>query len=42
MADISLQHGLSAGKEVAVYGGDISKFVTTSVHKDVLDRLQSQ
>lgn len=43
MADISLQHIASRlVKEVAVYGGDISKFVTTSVHKDVLDRLQSQ
>ena len=42
MADISLQHIASRlVKEVAVYGGEISKFVTPTVRKDVLARLAS-
>jgi pantetheine-phosphate adenylyltransferase len=40
MADISLQHIASRlVKEVAIYGGEISKFVTASVRNDVLARV---
>lgn len=40
MADISLQHIASRlVKEVAIYGGEISKFVTPSVRADVLARV---
>ncbi|MBO6945880.1 pantetheine-phosphate adenylyltransferase [Altererythrobacter sp.] len=40
MADISLQHIASRlVKEVAIYGGEISKFVTSSVRADVLAKL---
>ena len=40
MADISLQHIASRlVKEVAIYGGEISKFVTSSVRQDVMARL---
>lgn len=40
MADISLQHIASRlVKEVAIYGGEISKFVTPSVREDVMARV---
>ena len=40
MADISLQHIASRlVKEVAIYGGEISKFVTSNVRDDVLAKL---
>ena len=40
MADISLQHIASRlVKEVAIYGGEISKFVTASVREDVIARV---
>ena len=40
MADISLQHIASRlVKEVALYGGEISKFVTSTVREDVMARL---
>lgn len=40
MADISLQHIASRlVKEVAIYGGEISKFVTSNVRDDVLTKL---
>ena len=40
MADISLQHIASRlVKEVAIYGGEISKFVTSNVRGDVLTKL---
>ena len=40
MEDISLQHIASRlVKEVALYGGEISKFVTASVREDVLARV---
>lgn len=42
MADISLQHIASRlVKEVAIYGGEISKFVTPSVREDVMARVSS-
>lgn len=41
MADISLQHIASRlVKEVAIYGGEISKFVTPSVRTDVMARVK--
>jgi pantetheine-phosphate adenylyltransferase len=43
MADISLQHIASRlVKEVAIYGGEISKFVTASVREDVIARVPKQ
>jgi pantetheine-phosphate adenylyltransferase len=40
MADVSLQPIASRlVKEIAIYGGDISKFVTPSVQRDVSDRI---
>ncbi|MCT2558058.1 pantetheine-phosphate adenylyltransferase [Tsuneonella sp. YG55] len=40
MADVSLQPIASRlVKEIALYGGDISKFVTPAVRADVLDRV---
>ena len=43
MADISLQHSASRlVKEVAIYGGEISKFVTASVREDVIARVPKQ
>lgn len=43
MADISLQHIASRlVKEVAIYGGEISKFVTASVREDVIARVPNQ
>lgn len=41
MADVSLQPIASRlVKEIAIYGGDISKFVTPAVEKDVAARVQ--
>lgn len=43
MADISLQHIASRlVKEVAIYGGEISKFVTASVRENVIARVPKQ
>jgi len=43
MADISFQHIASRlVKEVAIYGGEISKFVTASVREDVIARVPKQ
>ena len=43
MADISLQHIASRlVKEFAIYGGEISKFVTASVREDVIARVPKQ
>ena len=43
MADISLQHIASRlVKEIAIYGGEISKFVTASVREDVIARVPKQ
>ncbi|MDA0819130.1 MAG: pantetheine-phosphate adenylyltransferase [Proteobacteria bacterium] len=43
MADISLQHIASRlVKEVAIYGGEISKFVTAAVREDVIARVPKQ
>ena len=43
MADISLQHIASRlVKEVAIYGGEISQFVTASVREDVIARVPKQ
>lgn len=41
MADVSLQPIASRlVKEIAIFGGDISKFVTASVRDDVVQRIQ--
>ena len=43
MADVSLQPIASRlVKEIAIYGGDISKFVTPSVRADVVARIKSR
>lgn len=43
MADVSLQPIASRlVKEIAVYGGDISKFVTPTVRADVVSRIDRQ
>jgi pantetheine-phosphate adenylyltransferase len=43
MADVSLQPIASRlVKEIAVYGGNISKFVTPAVREDVVSRVNYQ